>query len=119
MGGDTDDSRGWDVYNKYKVSGYFSLEGNKIRKKVTTYESLLPQKQSKLFNEQVGMGVPMGGYDKYGGESMERKWKSESEEERKNELREKVSKAQLQTPGGLSEYSYQSEEYTKSDFVLT
>ena len=116
MGGDTDDSRGWDVYNKYKVSGYFSLEGNKIRKKVTTYESLLPQKQSKLFNEQVGMGVPMGGYDKYGGESMERKWKSESEEERKNELREKVSKAQLQTPGGLSEYSYQSEEYTKSDF---
>lgn len=116
MGGDTDDSRGWDVYNKYKVSGYFSLEGNKIRKKVTTYESLLPQEQSNLFNEQVGMGIPMGGYSPYGGQEMERKWKRESEEERKNELREKVSKAQLQTPGGLSEYSYQSEEYTKSDF---
>ena len=116
MGGDTDDSRGWDVYNKYKVSGYFSLEGNKIRKKVTTYESLLPQEQSNLFNEQVGMGIPMGGYSPYGGQEMERKWKREAEEERKNELREKVSKAQLQTPGGLSEYSYQSEEYTKSDF---
>lgn len=108
MGGDVDDSRGWDVYNKYKVSGYFSLDGNKIRKKVTTFESFLPQNQNNLLQEET---ITKAQY-----EAMKADLEHSSREQQKNYLREKISKAQLQTPGGLAEYSYQSEEYTKSDF---
>jgi len=108
LGGNVDASRGWDVYNKYKVSGYFSLEGNKIRKKVEVTESFLPQNNTKFIGEEI--------ITQYQLDAQRREIEYQSQQREKQNLLSKVNEAQIQTPGGLAEYTYQSDEYGKSDF---
>ena len=73
-----DPSRGWAILDTFKQSGYFSLSPDVISQDVVESYDKKFLNHNQNIEEQVGMGIPMGGYDKSGGKEIEDKIKRES-----------------------------------------
>ena len=73
-----DPSRGWAILDTFKQSGYFSLSPDVISQDVVESYDKKFLNHNQNIEEQVGMGIPMGGYDKLSSKAMEDKIKREA-----------------------------------------
>jgi len=111
-----DPSRGWDVLNLYKTSGYFSVEGNKLHRDLESSSNI---KESKKIINEIGLSDE-GYYDPYDPRNPR---SSNVMAQRALEMEKKNLNNQLESlsnnpPSGLFEYSHYvyGSDYAKSDF---
>ena len=109
----TDDpSRGWSVLDTYKMSGYFTTEGN-------VYGNNLVESSDKnnVINE-VGLSGEGGYDDYYGSEQYIKNAEVDNGEARKNKLNGEIMSIMNNPPSGLQEYEWATygEKYGRSEF---
>ena len=113
-----DPSRGWAILDTFKQSGYFSLSPDVISQDVVESYDKKFLNHNQNIEEQVGMGIPMGGYDEAGSKAIEKKIKREALEDQKNKIYTKIEDISMNPPSGLQEYQWStySEKYGRTDF---